>query len=241
VLSLSNHTAPIVCVFKLVFLPLLLGGLLSGCVYQGGELSPLKRKLSWFSYLNGDDLRKECGAGKGEKGRFVYNGVYTEQVRTYDLSGGDNPTLVVRVIEPANLAEWKAGELSDLMAPWQGKTSNTVLRDQDARQLKRALASDGVFIPKKEGLELSSDDFYWLVSYCSEGVFHYGAYRWPSEAFKRLAFTKLLEAWDMSGIEFNPPRQVFLGEGHPHGSPVRTKFNLRAESNGLMGVSPLLR
>jgi len=227
-------------------LVLLVSLLIVGCVYQGGDISPAERKFSWFSYLNGDDIRSSCAGSQEAQGiqaRFVYNGVYTEQVRTYDLSYGSAsaPILTARVMGPADLSEWFAAEAGDLLAPWAGNVARTTLRDQDLDQLKRALSSDGVLKAEKAGLELSSDDFYWLVSYCQGDSFHYAAYRWPSEAFKGLAFAKLLAAWDMTDIAFNPPRQTFLTEGHPKGLPVRTKFNLRAENNGLLGVSPLFK
>src|SRR5690606_6468296 len=56
---------------------------LAACTYRGAD-DPVSRKFSWFSYLNGDDIRRECVAGAADRYRFVYNGINVEQVRTYD-------------------------------------------------------------------------------------------------------------------------------------------------------------
>ena len=60
--------------------------LVSGCTYRAGGIeSPITRKFQYFSYLNADDIRANCVAGTPAQYRLVYNAVYSEQVRAYDL------------------------------------------------------------------------------------------------------------------------------------------------------------
>ena len=59
--------------------------ILSACSYKGGEDQPAIRKFTWFSYVKADDIRTECNNSTNPQYRFVYNGVYNEQVRTYDI------------------------------------------------------------------------------------------------------------------------------------------------------------
>ena len=63
------HCNNIIC----VFLPMV------------GEDQPVIRKFTWFSYIGADDIREKCKYSSNPQYRFVYNGVYNEQVRTYDI------------------------------------------------------------------------------------------------------------------------------------------------------------
>ncbi len=46
---------------------------LSACTYRGESDNPVVRRFTWFSYLNGDDIRAACRADTRERYRFVYN------------------------------------------------------------------------------------------------------------------------------------------------------------------------
>ena len=60
--------------------------LAGGCSYQlGGIGNPITRKFQYFSYLDGEDIRRDCVAGAPARYRLVYNANYNEQVRAYDL------------------------------------------------------------------------------------------------------------------------------------------------------------
>jgi hypothetical protein len=70
--------------FRLGVLAILV--LLGACTYrEGGVGNPLTRRFQYFSYLGGDDIRRDCTAGTPARYRLVYNASYLEQVRTYDL------------------------------------------------------------------------------------------------------------------------------------------------------------
>lgn len=212
--------------------------MLGACAYEGGGLdNPAYRKAFWFDFLDGGDLRRDCRPGSTERYRFVYNGIYQEQIRIYELSEtAVGANLDMRVIGPGNLAELQVSESADLLSPWRGKTARLVLRAQDRQLLRRAMASAGVFVGPPVGLRLESDEFYWTVAACAEGRFHFSAYRWPSEAFDKAAFAPLLFGWDQTGEKINPPRkaashELYGGSAVPPESAVR--FQLRVGPNGL--------
>ena len=169
---------------------------LAGCTYTGtyGD-NPVVRKFSWFSYLNGDDLRPHCTAGAPDRLRMVYNAVYQRQVRAYDLvaleapADGEAARLIASVTSEANLREMELDPAApDLLAPWRAKGSETRLRPEDLDRLRAALVDSGVTGPSAIGLELDSEGFYWLVAGCLEGQWRFTGYRWPSDAFDGLTF-----------------------------------------------------
>lgn len=214
---------------------------LAACTYRGYE-NPVSRKLSWFSYVNGDDVRTGCAAGAPNKYRFVYNAIYFEQVRSYDLVPAAEPgrtEMTARVTQTADLSGYVVeGSILDLFKPWRPVKTTTVLRDIDVMRLKRAMTSDGVFGPAPAGLELPSYAFYWLISACVDGMFHYHAFLWPEKDVAQMAFAKLLFSWDFSDIRVNPPRKATLFDlfGTPYPEEHRNVFTLRVAENGLWGI-----
>ncbi len=216
--------------------------MLGGCAYQGSD-DPISRRFTWFSYLNGDDIRAACAAGANDRYRFVYNAIYVEQVRTYDfIAGGEgnDHLLLVRVIGPSDLSQVLVEKGADLMTPWRGKDETVRLRDEDMGMLKRAMQAGGVFAGGSGGYELSSDSFYWLVGACRDGRFHFNAYLWPSDRFDKTVFPKLLLAWDPTGVPLNEPRPASFFEIHGERKNRNViSFNVRVGDNGLWGVEPL--
>jgi hypothetical protein len=214
---------------------------LAACTYRETD-NPVVRKFSWFSYLNGDDVRAACRVGGPEHWRFAYNGIYIEQIRTYDLTEQPDGTfrLRVNVAETPNLAKLSVKRPKDLLTPWQGPVGTVILGRDQRDLLARAAEDDGVFAPAPKGLQLHSDDFYWTGVVCRNGEVSFNAYRWPSERFKGLSLPGVLFAWDPTGIPVNPPRQTstreLYGEENPDGA---VQFNLAVGDNGLAGVKPL--
>ncbi|MCW9033160.1 MAG: hypothetical protein OQJ97_02995 [Rhodospirillales bacterium] len=214
-----------------VFISVFFLFVVTGCTYQGGEVNPIERKFSWFSFLNGDDMRATCQSGGPNHYRFVYNGVYTEQVRIYELRGND---LKVEVIGEADLSELYVNEVLDLLKPWQGKKATIRLREADKELLEQAMTSDGIFTHDEREIELSSDQFYWLVVACKEGVLRFGTFRWPDANYKNLAFSPLLLGWDMTEIPLNPPRETLFDDEYKVNKADHGRFNIRVGPNGLM-------
>lgn len=174
----------------------------------------LQRRFTWFSYLNGDDIRAACEVDRAPRYRFVYNGVYVQQVRSYDIrpdEGGSGSTLTVRLIGPADLSSVEIRPqlstlLEDLMAPWAGRVETVALSPADLARLDRALAESGFLDPAPRGLYLRGEDFFWIGVACIGGNVHFNAYRWPMPAFQHATFPALLLSWDPTGQPLNEPR-----------------------------------
>ncbi len=228
-----------------ILLLLLLPLIMTACAYQGTPTNPVKRNLTWHSYLNGDDIRPACATGAPDRYRLVYNGIYIEQVRSYDAvaSTPQSPgQLTSRVFGKTDLRTFNLSAPSDVFAPWRGKTAFTPLSDDQMDRLKEALAADLDSHPLTGRLELPSDDFYWIVAACMDGELRFNAFRWPSPRFAALNFPDLLWSWDKTGVPVNPPRKVdpvFLHHASP-GEEMRNamRFNLAAEEDGLFGHRP---
>ncbi|WP_316977297.1 hypothetical protein [Shumkonia mesophila] len=234
---------------RLALLLALAGGLLltGSCAYHGDTGNPIGRNLTWFSYLNGDDIRQQCRVGAPDRYRFVYNGIYTEQVRSYDLTtdgAGQNPVLQIQVLgRRGQVGTITVDSVSGVLSPWSGQAETVHLREVDVLKLQDAMQAGGVFQPLANRLELSSDAFYWIVTACTRGALHFNAYLWPSPRFDQAAFPGLLFAWDPSGIPVNPPRQADPADIHDARSPSdlrnAQRFNLAAGRDGLIGLAGL--
>ncbi|MDH5772698.1 MAG: hypothetical protein OEY84_06140 [Rhodospirillaceae bacterium] len=199
---------------------------------------PIMRKLSWFSYINGDDMRPNCTTGAGENYRLVYNGIYTEQIRIYQVGGSEN-NFSVRVINAPDLSDISVSSGVDLLNPWRGLKKEKDISSEDMMQLTEAMENDGVFGPPAVGLRVSSKGFFWTVAACHEGNFYFTALRWPGNKFENAAFpTKLLEL-DESNIKVNQPRTV-RASNVVNQSQTRKKvegFTLEVGEDGLVGIA----
>lgn len=216
--------------------------LLTGCAYQGGDVIPLARKLSWYSYLNGDDLRQACDEGQGDTLRLVYNAIHKEQIRTYDITAipddGGLPTIKARVLGYAELSRIGIIPASNLVAPWLGDNATTRIRKEDMTQLWEALEASGAFAPAPAGLNLESEQFFWLTAICRDGSFFYNAYVWPSDRFDEIRFDDLLFAWDMTDVAVNPPRTTTPFEIYGEANPKKgygAYYQVTIGKNGLKG------
>lgn len=183
----------------------------AACTYQPGyKSSPIERSFSWFSYLNGDGLRKDCHAGAPDSYRIVYNGVRDEQVRTYDLKAlsGGGASLTIQVFQ--SQPDVSNIDLTDPLGPWRGKT---VQRKIDAGQLaaiRDGLRESGFYDPPPDGTRVYSWDFFWLAAACEKGRFTYNAWARGTPRFAKVALRDPLMGVDTTGIKFNPPRKVEL-------------------------------
>ncbi len=186
---------------RIVGLAALLGLSLLGCRYQGeGIDNPFERRIMWFSFVAGDDIRQACQAGAADRYRLVYNGFWREQVRIYELQVGNKTVLSQRVIERATLTALSS---DDLLAPWRGETAELQLADADRERLLSLLSP--VFAPPPAGLRLPSDGFYWTAAACVKGHFYGNAWLFPSDEFEALGFPKELQALDRTGVAFKEP------------------------------------
>ena len=198
---------------------------LAGCSLD----NPLGRSFGWFSYLDAADIRDRCSGSAGERYRLVYNAVWGEQVRSYDIAvepGGASAILAARVFFPENLSEIN---LLDPLELYRGHTGTAALTAADITAFRESLRVSNFDAPTPRGLILPSNGFYWVVAACRDGVFHYSAYVYPSASFTGIRFDRWLFAHDTTGVAVVPPGQA--GDNGPH-----VYFEMMVGANGLVGV-----
>ena len=184
---------------------------LSACTYGGGDIgNPLFRKVHWFSYVGGDDLRQSCAVGGPDRFRLVYNGIYGEQLRMYDLDAA-RQLLVIHVTQPGHSSALK---LDDPIGPWRAEQRRVQLAATEYQRLVDAFIAAGMFGPPALGLELESDSYFWTAAYCREGRFGVTAWKYPSPEFEHLGFAAALFALDATGIEVAQPQPVPFDPAH---------------------------
>ena len=220
-----------------------------GCAYRGRD-DAISQRFTWFSYMNGNDIRTVCVPGAVDRFRFVYNGVYIQQARTYDIApkeNGEGYLLRVRVLGPSDLSNVGIDPATiiedplELLAPFAGRKTTLTLGGRDIDTLVASLTQSGFFQPAPSGLYLRSEDFFWVGVACIGGRMAFNAWRWPSQGFAALTFPKLLLSWDETGIPINPPRNLapfdIYGQTNPDGK--FPQFSLTVGNDGFRGVGTL--
>lgn len=170
---------------------------LAGCTFSGGDIgNPAVRKLHWFSFVAGDDIRQACASDTPDRFRVVYNGVYERQVRVYETDSL-RQQLAVWISEPGSVSSLYGG---DLLAPWRAKVAKVALDQAGYDRLLAAFADSAMFAPPPVGLELPSHGYSWTAAFCRGGHFGFTGWRYPSTAFDDLSFPAQLFALDPTGI-----------------------------------------
>jgi hypothetical protein len=214
----------------------------TGCTSSGPADNPVSRAFTWYSYLNGDDIRRNCEVGGADRYRMVYNGIYGKQVRAYDLKqapGGGDGILETRVFAGQPLSTAVLQVLGKTV-PGEGM-SRTRLTLPEIARIERALLQAGLEQPTTPGMELHSDSFYWLVMACRQGRFDYQALSWPGTRIEQLPLFSVLLPHDGTGVAVHAPRTpVYPPEGsRPQGRGAGEEsavpyFRLEVGRNGLV-------
>ncbi len=211
---------------------------LAGCTYRGQIDQPVTMKLTWFSYVAGDDIRAACAVGGQDSYRLIYNGSYTEQVRSYEVfgDGAGGGYYTARVISGSGL---DLGRLSlrDPQAAASWRESRADLTPDDLSALRGALADSGAFSNGSSGLRLASAQFFWTSAVCRDGQFNFNAWLFPSDRYAQLRFPAALLERDQTGVPLNPPRKVVALETArlaTREGDVTTNFNLMVGDDGLV-------
>lgn len=223
----------------------LFGLALAGCADTSNVDNPLLARFSWFQYLAGQDIKAACTTAEAPaRYRFVYNAVFDEQVRAYDLvrndagaelksrvSGGD-----IRLLEFGFGSSWRPETVK--------RESTTELDPASYLALIRQVEADGFGAVPQEGTRLQSYDFYWAVSACAGGRFHFNVWRNETPGFAALKFPALLYAHDKTDIApAKPYAQTYAAHidriRHNYGRDQN--FEMIVRDGGLMGTTPLFR
>ncbi len=176
--------------------------------------SPIVRSLNWFSYVGGDDIRAACRPGGRNHIRLIYNAIWEEQVRTYELFLQPDGTagLSIGVLQGqgtgANLSTLFIEKGDDATAPWRMRKGQRVLNVGETRELVGLLEVSSAFGPPRDGLRLPDNDFWWTVASCRNGVWGFQAYHYPTDGFAKVKFAEKLFAWDNVPIAVNRPREL---------------------------------
>lgn len=217
--------------------------LVGGCAYRGDIDNPVVRKVAWFSYVDGADMRSGCAEGALDGYRLVYNGRYEEQLRSYEITadGTGGAYLMARAKGPANAFDVSS---DDVLAPWRWNRSEARLSPAEFQRLVALLEESGQFAGAPAGLRLFSGDFYWVGSACRDGAFHYHAWQFSNDGFARTRFAEFLFAHDQTGLAVNPPRKIpageYLGPQGRREDQTEIRFWLQVRENGLGGVANAL-
>ncbi len=247
-MSIKNHDSmilfPMPRVKSRIVASVLCAIALIGCADTARVHDPLLGRLSWFQYLAGEDIKAACSAQAPARYRFIYNAVFDEQVRSYDLARTESgATLNVNVSGSGiQLVEFAVG---DSLRPQSIKRQAEAALDREAYlALIRQVEADGFGAPPQEGLRLPSYDFYWAVSACAGGRFHFNVWRNQTPGFEALRFPALLFAQDTTDV---PPAKPYAQTYAAHTDRVRASygrdmnFELVVRNGGLAGTTPWFR
>ena len=176
-----------------------------------GVDNPLTRSFYWFRFVAGKDVREACGSGGPDHYRLVYNAIYREQVRAYDLVAqpGGGAALTTRVFGEAGIVNnIVINDVVDILGPWRGVKTERTLTAGEFSTVIAALEQSGAlrFPPRK--FEVPSNDFYWAIAACRGGQFTATAFHHPADGFRTVSFDRPLFALDNSGVPVNPPRKL---------------------------------
>lgn len=219
--------------------------LVGGCAYTGPAGNSVSRNLTWFSNIGGEDIRKACAPGAIDRYRFVYNGIYDKQIRTYDLHmlpDGRGAALSAWVRSEPDLS--KANPILELGSLWGGKRTQSTLPLQGMSSLRAALAADGFQDRRPVDLRLPSNEFYWTAAACVGGRFYTNAWLYPSDRYKALKFPAILNEYDRTGVPFYaavPVNDRDFDPTHNSGDKFGDEpFVVQLGPNGFVGTDGLL-
>ena len=218
---------------------------LGACEYTGPAGDPVSRNLSWFDYVGAEGLRDGCAPGASTRLRFVYNGIYDKQVRSFDLfalPGGRGATMSAWARGTGDLTQ--GVRFPNVLSPWQGKRVESILDPQTMANLLKALDSDRFQAFKPAGLRLPSNEFYWVVTGCINGRFHANAWMYPSDRFKALRFPAVLMANDRTSIALRKAVPVNQRDEDPtrhqgNNNPSDEVFVIQLGANRIVGARGL--
>lgn len=175
---------------------------------------PVVRSLNWFSYVAAEDIRAACHPGGRSRLRLVYNALWEEQVRTYEIflqpdgTAGLNIGVLAEQGPAAIVSSITISELGDITGPWRMRRGQRVLTAAQTGDLMGALQASAAFGPPRDGLRLPDNDFWWTVASCRNGVWGFQAYHYPTDRFANVRFAEKLFALDSVAVAVNRPRNL---------------------------------
>jgi len=226
---------------KSVCIACVAGALAACAATKGSDSNPIFRKFQWFSYIEGEDFRDTCDA-TSDRYRLIYNAVYTEQVRIYEVSTASQ-ALHARVMSTMDLRDFNVDSLSGLLDPWRGRAKDAKITKTDLAGLVSDLEGAGVFDRPNVGEELSSRGFFWTIAACHNGTYHFTGFAWPSEKWDKLRFSERLFSLDVTGVAINEPRKTKTGrpltQTNKSALAIGQEYHLKVGENGLWDLGSM--
>lgn len=210
------------------------GALLVGCAATGEVEDPAVRRVTWFSFLSGDDLRAACAPGQTSL-RLVHNAIWDEDVRVIEAKGTTKGEMTVREqlflrIDWSNVVV----DLSKPRAPWRGETVDGAWTAEQAASVGAALEADRAFTPLDTPVRLAGQGFFWTGAGCRDGRFWFHAWGYPSAEYEALLFPEVVRRLLPSKGVFAEAHDVAPAypEQRPHDD---RRFFLTADADGIAG------
>jgi len=210
----------------------------TGCTPTGDVQDPAVRRLTWFSYLSGDDMQCETGI---DRVRLVHNAIWDEDVRVIEAT--EVPGAGYKVKENLLLRiDWTDIRFDPEAprAPWRGDVREGEWSQAQYATLMDALKADDAFVPLAQPLALKGQGFFWTGVGCANGKRWFHAWSYPSTAYEALTFPKVLEGLVPSGTAFASAHPE--DKSYPDQNPKHPRdFEMTATSTGISGRLGLAR
>jgi len=179
---------------------------------------PIVRTFNWFSYVAADDIRGQCAPGGRNRLRLVYNALWEEQVRSYEIflqpdgSAGLTIGVLAEQGRGADVSNLLIGNARDVTDPWRMKRGQKLLSPAETSELIGLLQASAAFGPPHDGQRLPDNDFWWTVASCRDGAWGFQAYHYPTDGFANVRFAEKLFGWDNVPVAVIRPRKLVPAE-----------------------------
>lgn len=172
---------------------------------------PIVRSFNWFSYVAGNDIREACGRDGRNRLRLIYNAIYDEQVRAYEvfLQPDGTAGLDIGVLaDQGVVGNLRISDAGDVLGSWRMRRGQRILNPAETSELLGLLQASNGFGPPRDGLRLPDVDFWWTIASCRAGVWGFQAYHYPTDGFANVRFASRLFSFDSVAVPVNPPRKL---------------------------------
>jgi hypothetical protein len=176
---------------------------------------PIVRSFNWFPYVAANDIRSACVPDGRSRLRLVYNALWEEQVRTYEIFLQPDGTAGMNIgvlADQGVVTNILIGSPEDAFGPWRMKKGERLLDAATTRDLLASLEASAAFGPPRDGLRLPDNDFWWTVASCRQGAWGFQAYHYPTDGFANVRFAEKLFALDNVPVAVNRPRKLLPAE-----------------------------
>lgn len=144
---------------------------LTGCASDGDISNIFWRKLTWESYISGDDIAAKCDAGQEFSSyRYLYNANRAKQVLVFNWDE-EQKILKVDDLRRGVFLEGSLGRVEDIWALFNPEHRNISMQDDFFGAAAEAAAMDAKTAGINVGEQFSSAQHFTIISQCVDGDF----------------------------------------------------------------------